>query len=364
MLIVLLTSLVLAAPSISADPPATAGLLAVPRAPEGPGTLRDVVWPALGAGGGNGWRIEHTNAPLDTLLRPASTDAGRVGVLWATEDAAGAVRLHRVLFASGTHLVDTLDMPEGAPADAIADAIRLRLAFVLSAPVTAGDSWRPAERVLPMPALESVPPELRGDLATRRTPPVPRRTARVPAPPPALPIVAQVPDETLGGSDDRPVELGVGGDGMVSTGGLDVGLAGRVSVPVGARWWLGLSGRLHPFHAARRDGRPIGITGYSAFLEVDRWLLTGSAARVSARVGLGVDGLSVVGAGARSDGQVPALAISVPARIPLFGPVAFEVDAGVVLGLGERRALHGDAVLVSRGAVQARVGALLSWAVR
>lgn len=361
MLVALLTCLVLGSPSVPVGPKHDAPWLSLPRAPGEPGRLREVIWPALGAGEVGGWRIKPSKLPLEKLLHTPGQGAG---VLWATRDDETTVQLHRVLFAPGTHLIDTLTLPATAPKGAVADAIRLRLQFILSAPRTAGEAWKPAERALPMPVLVSVPEAHRDELVTQRAPPVPRRTARVPAPPPALPVVLEVPDETLGGSVDRPVEMGVGFDAMVSSGGLDAGLAGRLAVPVGALWWVGGSGRLHPFHAERRDGRPIGITGYSAFVDVERQLWLGSAGRLSARIGAGIDGLSVVGAGARSDGPLPALSLSVPARFALFGPVALDLDAGLAFGLGERRALHGDEVLASRGLIQARIGALLGWSVR
>lgn len=361
MLVSLLTCLLLGSPPVPIGAKHHATWLSLPPAPDKPGLLRDVIWPALGAGDVGGWWIEPSQLPLEKLLH---TSAQGAGVLWATREAETTVQLHRVLFAPGTHLIDTLTLPETAPTDAIVDAVRLRLQFVLSASQTAGELWKPAERALPMPVLVSVAAAHRDELVTRRAPPVPRRTARVPEPPPALPVVPEVPDETLGKSVDRPVEMGVGFNAMVSSGGLDAGLAGRLAVPVGALWWIGGSGRLYPFHDDSRDGRPIGITGYSAFVDVERQLWIGSASRLSGRIGAGVDGLSVVGAGARSDGPLPALSLSVPARFALFGPVALDLDAGLTFGLGDRRVLHGDDVLASRGSIQARIGALLGWSVR
>lgn len=356
MLILLALSVVCAAP----PPPPSLAILAPPSTA---GRLRDQVWPAFSPGRVGRWVLVQRTETAEALTRQRPPTAGAI---WASAAPEGVV-IHRVLFDEGTHLQDRIALPADAPADAVTEAVRLRLRFILDAPLTAGQRWQAPSTAPPLPA---APPPLtsdqHADLVTRRAPPVPRRTVRVPDPPPPLPPATIVPDERLDPTAAPPVRvrMGLGLDGLWSSGGWDAGLHGFVGLTLGERWATGLEGGFHPFHDLRRGGRPVGVSGYRATAFAQRRMAQYAGWRWGVRAGLGISGLSAVGADTRSSDVQPTLLLSVPLRFTLTGPFALALDPGLVVTPGATRARHGDAVLVERGAVQVRTGVVLSWTIQ
>jgi hypothetical protein len=188
----------------------------------------------------------------------------------------------------------------------------------------------------------------------------------VPDPPPPLPEAVILPDEVVGSHVEPTVavRMGLGADGLWSTGGWDAGLQGFFALALGHDWTVGLDGAFHPFHDLQRDGRPLGVTGYRATVFGQRKLVQRPGWRWDVRAGLGISGLSAVGAETQGSELQPTLTAAAPLRMALTGPLALEVDLGFVVTPGATRALHQNATLVERGAVQVRSGVLLTWTIR
>lgn len=351
MLLVLLAGVLLGAPDV----------LVVLRPPEAPGILREAVWPALGAGRIGRWTLRPV--ALDRLERSAPDAAGGI---WADQGPDGRVRLHRILFEAGTHLVDPIDLPPGAAGAAVTEAVRLRLRFLLDAPVSLGDPWREAPESPSTPPPEPPPFDLPAqhlvDLTLVRAPPVPPRKVQIPAPPP--PLSEAVPEREPAGPAAIPISawIGLGVDGLVDLDGADGGLLARIAVPIG-HGHLAVHGALHPFHDFQRAGRPLGVTGYRAVLAWGWPAWLGGGAQLDLRVGAGVRALIASGAGARGSGATPILTAEAPLRLGLRPPFALSLEGGLQFALGEAQARYGDEALVTRSAVQARLGLLLEWGV-
>lgn len=345
MLLLLLSAALLGAPDV----------LVVLRAPTAPGVLRDQVWPAFAADQIGRWQIRAV--PLDRL---AARVPDAAGAIWADLGPDGRVRLHRVLFDAATHLVDPVALPPDAASEAVTDAMRLRLRFLLEAPTGQGEAWTPTPAPPPKPAPFQLPEEHRVDLALVRAPPVARRIVRIPAPPPPLSVEPPGSDMQAPPTPASATWIGLGFDGLADLDGLDGGLLVEVAIPIGVSH-LALHGALHPFHDFERDGRPLGVTGYRAALSWGTPLWARSEARVDLRAGLGVRGLTVSGAGAQTTGVDPLVTLSTPLRIALRAPFAVGLDAGLVLAPSAARAWHSSGTLVERSVVQARVGVLMQW---
>lgn len=327
--------------------------LVVLEPPAAPGVLRDQVWPAFATPRVGAWRLR----PIAqrTLSAPIADAAG---ALWAEEDAAGTVRLHRVLFAAGTHLVDRLNLPADAAPAAVTDAVRLRLRFILESPPTAGRAWEPPPPPLPPPFV--LPEAHRADLALVRAPPVPKRVVRIPAPPPPLNVEPPDPPApaaeppVVPSTEARPLWIGLGADGLVDQHGGDVGLGVQIAVPIGARVHLALAGALHPFHDYVRAGRPLGVSVYRATVGGGWRAWERPGVTLDLRGGLGLRGVVATGSDTEDAGWQPALSLSAPLRIELRRPFALALTGGLLAAPSGAAARHASGELLRHGAVQLR----------
>ncbi|MEZ4474202.1 MAG: hypothetical protein R3F60_26120 [bacterium] len=326
--------------------------------PPPPGPLATHVWPALAAAGG-------------PALRPSSEHPGddpgaALGFVFATLPDDATLRLHRVRAAE--HLEITTDLP-WRPADpALADAIALRLAFLLEAPADAGQPWVPDAPLQPPPPEPRLPPERLADLQTLRPPPPPSHTTRVPPPPGAEPPPELAHRGVVEDEAPPPEDPGTGRFrlGVESVAGLEdqsVGFAVGAVVVVAPGWRVALDLAAHPFYDFRRDGRPVGVTALRAAARGVRHLWQLGALDVGGSAGLFVAALSGAGAGLDTGTPRVGLCAGAAADLPLGGPLSLTVGADLLAAAWRSEARLGDDVLLRQGPLELRGQVLLGWAV-
>jgi hypothetical protein len=314
----------------------------VPPAPTEAGRLRDVVWPVL--------------------IQAAPAD-GTDGLLWATEPTPQVVRLHRVLFAAEREVTDDVVLPAGASPAATAEAVRLRLGWLLEAPPEAG-THRPAPELAPPPPPPLLPADRAGDLVTIRPALPGGRTTRVPLPP-GVPLESPdasrqfeesaVPPEEAGGR----LHLRVGGE-AVALPGVSLGLTLGLGVVVSPSWQIGGWVSAHPFHEFVRENRYLGATSLRMALEVDHTLWSAERLRLAGVGGLFYGTLSGVGGVTTTEGR-PGLALGGRLEAAVGGPLHLVVEAAALAAAGTTEAQFSGEVLRAEGPFEARLACLLGW---
>ncbi|MCB9549461.1 MAG: hypothetical protein H6706_26970 [Myxococcales bacterium] len=324
----------------------------LPPAPAGPLGAR--VWPVLAGMG----------AAVPSQAVPGDAIPGAVGFVFATLPDAQTLRLHRIRVVEGLEI--TSDLPWTADDAALAEAIRLRVAFVLEAPPEAGQPWRPPS-LTPPPPESPLPPERLADLRVARPPPPPGHTSRVPSPPgvdpppgPADPRLVEAPAPVTDGPGAGRFRLGV--ESLADLDGASLGLLLGAAFEVAPGWRVAVDAAAHPFHDFRRGGRPLGVTAARVAARALRAI--GHLGPAEASLAGGVFGAWLTGAGAGLDTGDARGGVSAGGLLdlPLGGPLSATAGLDLLAALASSEARYGDEVLLQQGPLELRAHVVIGWA--